>query len=195
MTRRTIVELLAGLLVISTAWGFRTTWQASDRILKPIDVMSGPAFVPRVEVSPAVPPVGDEVAAGPLPPTPLVAVPAQPAQAQPEQPATRPDAATAVTVPPPAKAVPDGGMVPPAARIGALPVPDNAMHHIQVALDDSLHDALAVAERLQSAGYPVSLSNVGPQYQVALPTELDSATAARLLQVLQRAGFHAELIP
>ncbi|HEV2440579.1 MAG TPA: SPOR domain-containing protein [bacterium] len=192
MTRRLIVELLAGLLVVSTAWGFRTSWQASDRVLKPIEVVSEPEFVPRVGASPVVPPVEDDVVADPLPPAPVVPA------AQPEQPATGPAAGTAVTVPPPSNVNTDPAPVPAAPSVsaaGATPAPDGARHHVQVALDNSLDDALAVAQRLQAAGYPVSLSNVGPQYQVALPTDFDTATAARLVQVLQHAGFRAELIP
>ena len=191
MTRLLIVEILTGLLALSTALGFHFAWQASDRVFKPIEVVSEPEIVPASAASPALPPVEDNVVSDSLTPAP--------AAAQAEQPVTAPDAGTAVTaVPSPSRDVADAGSlpaVPPVSGAGTMPVPDGARHHVRVALDDSLQDALAVATRLQSAGYPVSLSNAGPRYQAAVPTDFDTVTAQHLVEVLQHAGFRAELIP
>lgn len=205
MPRLIVVELLVGLLALATALGFHSGWQASDRVFKPLAVISQPETVVASEPSP----VEDDVVPDPLWPAPVADPPLQPAIAQPAQPVIGPRAATPVTAAPvtaapvtvaslPPKDVADAGSLhaaPPVSAPEATPVQDGARHHVQVASYDSLQDALAVAVRLRSAGYSVSLSNEGPRYEVALATDFDTATAAHLVQVLQHAGFRAELIP
>lgn len=199
MTRLMSAELLVGLLALSTAWGFHSSWQASDRVFKPLEVVREPEIIAAPEASPTLPPVEDEVVSDSLPPAPAVSLPLQPTVAQSEQPVIGPDVGTAATaVPLPSRDAADAGSRPaasPVSAAGAMAVQDGARRHVQAAFCDNLQEALAVAERLQSAGYSVTLSNAGLRYQVALATDFDTATASRLVQVLQHAGFRAELVP
>lgn len=221
MTRVLLVELLVGLLALSTTLGFHLGWQAGDRVFKPLAVVVQPEVIAeRVVPEPVEPasftPAGEQALPDPLPALPWVSRAEQPATPQPNLPLVGSDAGAAAAAVPALSTTGPGGSrtggaaaecranlspsagLPPAATLipstGPAPAQAGARHHVQAAACDTLQDALAVAERLQSMGYSVSLASAGPWYQVTLAGEFDAATASRLVQTLQHAGFAAELI-
>lgn len=219
MTRLLLVELLVGLLALSTTLGFHLGWQAGDRVFKPLAVVAQPEVVAeRVVPDPAEPasftPAEEQVLPDPLPASPAASQVEQPAAPQPNLPLVASAAGAVAAVPAlsttgpgasragsaaaqcRANLSPSAGLPPAAALIpssGPATAQAGARHHVQAAACDTLQDALAVAEQLQSMGYSVSLASAGPWYQVALAEQFDQATASRLVQTLRHAGFAAEL--
>lgn len=121
-------------------------------------------------------------ASGPAPPAPR-ATPGGPAPGAPS-PDAAPAAPSEISIP----VVPSGA--PPAGPPAPEPVP---RFFAQAGSFDAQQEAAALARRLQSRGYAVTVET-GPPYRVRVGGYVDEPTAERLAGILRTQGFPATVV-
>lgn len=194
----------AGFMIGHTA--FRYSTPQPQQAAKTGPVYTEPPAPPQAQAPEQSPPPGPVPAGGEKTPRAAAQPPAGPAIGGP--PASGNAPAPAPTVPEPAPPTPAAPQPQPGGAPGVVVTPTSPLpgpvttpaddsstrFHVQAGSFDEPQNAQALAVRLRSLGYAVSVT-AGPPYRVWIGGYFDKTTAERLADNLRNAGFDVTLAP